>query len=64
VRHFERVIWLEHGKVRSDGPGGEVCAAYEADVAYRAATRRLALDDFKDAPAPSEGVARTSKVVP
>ncbi|MEN9903726.1 MAG: hypothetical protein RLZZ555_291 [Pseudomonadota bacterium] len=35
VRGFERVIWLERGRVRADGPGHEVCAAYEADVASR-----------------------------
>ena len=35
VRDFERVIWLEHGRVRADGPGPQVCAAYEADVALR-----------------------------
>lgn len=45
VRGFERVLWLDHGKLRADGPGAEVCAAYEADVACRAATRRLGLDD-------------------
>ena len=37
VRHFERVIWLDHGQVRHDGVGIEVCAAYEADVAQRMA---------------------------
>lgn len=37
VRHFERVIWLEGGRVRADGQGAEVCALYEADVAERAA---------------------------
>jgi biotin transport system ATP-binding protein len=37
VRHFERVIWLDHGRVRADGPGEQVCAQYEADVAARAA---------------------------
>ena len=37
VRHFERVIWLEGGRVRADGLGAEVCAIYEADVAERAA---------------------------
>ncbi len=37
VRGFERVIWLDQGRVRADGPGAEVCAAYEADVAQRAA---------------------------
>jgi biotin transport system ATP-binding protein len=38
VRHFERVIWLEGGRVRADGLGAEVCALYEADVAERAAS--------------------------
>ena len=37
VRSFERVIWLEQGRVRGDGLGKVVCAAYEADVAVRAA---------------------------
>ena len=36
VRHFERVVWLEGGRVRADGQGAEVCAHYEADVAERA----------------------------
>lgn len=35
VRHFERVIWLDRGRVRADGAGADVCAAYEADVALR-----------------------------
>jgi biotin transport system ATP-binding protein len=35
VRDFERVLWLEAGGVRADGPGAAVCAAYEADVAAR-----------------------------
>jgi biotin transport system ATP-binding protein len=35
VRGFGRVLWLERGQVRGDGPGQEVCAAYEADVAQR-----------------------------
>ena len=35
VRGFSRVIWLDQGRVRADGPGQEVCAAYEADVAAR-----------------------------
>ncbi len=35
VRHFERVIWLDRGRVRADSAGAEVCAAYEADVALR-----------------------------
>lgn len=37
VRHFERVIWLDKGRVRADGLGFQVCAHYEADVAVRAA---------------------------
>jgi biotin transport system ATP-binding protein len=37
VRHFERVIWLDRGRVRADGLGTEVCAQYEADVAARMA---------------------------
>lgn len=32
IRHFERVLWLDNGQVRADGPGTEVCAAYEAHV--------------------------------
>ena len=32
VRNFERVIWLDHGTGRADGPGAEVCAVYEADL--------------------------------
>lgn len=37
IRHFERVIWLDAGAVRLDGPGHIVCAAYEADVTARSA---------------------------
>ncbi len=37
VRHFERVIWLDLGRIRADGVGAEVCAQYEADVAARLA---------------------------
>ena len=41
VRGFARVIWLERGQVRADGPGAEVCAAYQADVAARIAAQAL-----------------------
>ena len=41
VRTFERVIWLERGQVRADGPGAQVCAAYQADVAARIAAQAL-----------------------
>ena len=37
VRGFERVLWLEQGRIRGDGPGSHVCRAYEADVAARLA---------------------------
>lgn len=57
VRDFERVLWIEHGTLRADGPGREVCAAYEADVACRAATRRLGLDDVSLAAPHAAGVA-------
>ena len=40
VRHYPRVIWLEQGRVRADGPGHAVCAAYEAAVAAEVAARR------------------------
>ena len=42
VHDFERVLWLEHGKVRADGPGREVCAAYAANVRERADAQRRA----------------------
>ena len=29
---FERVLWLDQGRIRADGPGREVCAAYRAYV--------------------------------
>ncbi len=44
VRGFERVLWLADGQVRGDGPGREVCAAYEVDIAHRMASRRLHSD--------------------
>jgi biotin transport system ATP-binding protein len=40
VRHYPRVLWLEQGRVQADGPGREVCAAYEAAVAAEVAARR------------------------
>ena len=45
LRAFDRVIWLDQGRVRADGPAAEVCAAYEADVAARlAAGMRIDID--------------------
>ena len=32
VRDYPRVLWLEQGQLRQDGPGQQVCAAYEAHV--------------------------------
>lgn len=40
VRHWPRVIWLDAGRVRGDGPGREVCAAYEAAVAEELAQEK------------------------
>ena len=40
VRDYARVVWLEQGQVRGDGPGEQVCAAYEAAVATDVAARR------------------------
>lgn len=42
VRQFERVIWLDQGRVRADGAGPGVCAAYQAYVAQRLAAPALA----------------------
>ena len=36
VCDFERVIWLERGKVRADGAGHKVCRAYRDEVARAA----------------------------
>jgi len=36
VQGFERVLWLDQGRVRADGPGPEVCRAYADDVRRRA----------------------------
>lgn len=44
VRRFGRVLWLGEGGVRADGPGLEVCAAYEADVAMRVAAGAALMD--------------------
>ncbi len=40
VYDFERVLWLEQGRVRADGPGREICEAYAEDVRERAAAER------------------------
>lgn len=39
LRDFDRVIWLDGGKVRADGDAESVCAQYRADVASRIAAR-------------------------
>ena len=43
VRDFDRVIWLDKGRVCADGPGRSVCAAYESDVAMRLADNAAAI---------------------
>ena len=40
VRSFARVVWLDKGRIRGDGPGHEVCAAYETDVRMRIAAMK------------------------
>lgn len=40
VRDFPRVLWLEQGRIRADGPGRDVCDAYRANVLQRATGRR------------------------
>ena len=45
VRDFERVLWLDKGRVRADGSGQSVCAAYESDVALRLAGQALSFND-------------------
>lgn len=47
VRRFDRVVWLGDGGVRADGPGLEVCAAYEADVAMRVAAGAALMDPLR-----------------
>ena len=32
VRPYPRVLWLDQGRIRADGDGASVCAAYEAHV--------------------------------
>jgi len=60
VRSFERVVWLDKGRVRADGPGHSVCAAYEADVAARWHAQSLSLD----AGAPTDARAATTPLTP
>ncbi|MDT7514350.1 energy-coupling factor ABC transporter ATP-binding protein [Rhodoferax mekongensis] len=39
LRNFDRVIWLDSGRVRADGDAETVCAKYRADVTARIAAR-------------------------
>ncbi|MGJ7507689.1 energy-coupling factor ABC transporter ATP-binding protein [Variovorax sp. GT1P44] len=40
VHGFERVLWLERGSVRADGPGREVCERYADHVRQRVRDER------------------------
>ncbi len=40
VHGFERVLWLESGAVRMDGPGREVCEAYAEHIRQRIRAER------------------------
>ena len=44
VRGYPRVLWLEQGQVRADGPGAVVCAAYEAWARAQALTHTPAVE--------------------
>jgi biotin transport system ATP-binding protein len=35
---FDRVLWLEDGRLRMDGPAGQVIAAYRDDIERRSGT--------------------------
>ncbi|MBD8891441.1 energy-coupling factor ABC transporter ATP-binding protein [Roseibium litorale] len=37
LRSYDRVVWLEAGRIRMDGPPAEVLPAYEVDLEVRAA---------------------------
>jgi biotin transport system ATP-binding protein len=39
LRGFDRVVWLDQGRVRADGDAESVCQQYRADVAERIAAR-------------------------
>jgi len=39
LRSFDRVIWLDKGKVRADGTAAKVCEQYREDVAARIEAR-------------------------
>jgi len=41
VQDFARVLWLDEGRVRADGPGREVCEAYARYVRERALVERI-----------------------
>ena len=43
LQDFDRVVWLDKGRVRADGRPEAVCAAYRADVRQRIADRTAAV---------------------
>ncbi|QDG75044.1 energy-coupling factor ABC transporter ATP-binding protein [Labrenzia sp. PHM005] len=38
LQGFDRILWLEDGRVRMDGPAAKVIAAYQADIERRSGT--------------------------
>ena len=61
VRDFERVIWLEQGKLRGDGPGREVCSAYEKAVAAEISAERAASLNPSNAATPHATTPQTGE---
>ena len=58
VRPWPRVLWIDEGRVRADGDGASVCAAYEAHV------QTLIAGQFPDGMPGSEKTADASHTAP
>jgi biotin transport system ATP-binding protein len=43
LKGFDRVVWLDKGRVRGDGAANDVCAQYRAEVTARIATNTAAV---------------------
>lgn len=57
VRPYPRVLWLDQGRIRADGDGASVCAAYEAHVRTLVAGLRATDDADVTTGAPPAGAA-------